>query len=328
MRNDTVITQLPCPLTGSRKAVVVAERDRHGKPLRTVINTESGLVFTDPRPTDDQVRRFYSEEYRLQYKNTFTPKPKHVLRAGRRALERIDRLQRWIKPGCRVLDAGAGGGEFVHCCRASGYEAQGIEPNKGYAQYAIEQYGVDIYNGFYEDAGFEEGGFDCITMFHVLEHLQEPVAALSLLARWLRVGGVLMVEVPDVESTETAPNQKWHLGHLFNFSTKTLQAAGARAGLETIWSGLPGGDLCVVFRKPCEQLEPLPVDGLIAGAFELTYGLLMQHTAVRHYSRPHVPLSRVVRKVIRIIDERRVTRAYADRPVREMLDDVAMRRVA
>ncbi|MEM9354182.1 MAG: class I SAM-dependent methyltransferase [Planctomycetota bacterium] len=328
MRLDTVVTETPCCLTGSRDAVVVAEKDRHGKPLRTVISTESGLVFTDPRPTDDEVRRFYSEEYRLQYKQTHTPKLKHILRAGRNAHARLDRVNAHLTPGARVLDAGSGGGEFLHACRAAGYEARGVEPNEGYARFAAEQYGVDVFNGFYEDLPFAPGSFDCVTLFHVLEHLQEPVEAIRLLANSLKVGGVLVVEVPDVESTDTAPNQKWHLGHLFNFSRATLLATGARAGLEAVSTGNPGGNLEAVFRKASESTEPLPTDDVLCGSFDRTLGILTHHTAVRHYSLPLVPISRLVKKVARTFDEKRVTRPYQELPASELLDDLAARRIA
>ena len=47
---------------------MVSERDRHGNPLRTVLCAETGLVRNDPVPGDEELAKFYSEEYRTAYK--------------------------------------------------------------------------------------------------------------------------------------------------------------------------------------------------------------------------------------------------------------------
>jgi len=55
---------------------------------------------------------FYREEYRLSYKQTFTPKPKHILRAARACRNRLQRAGEVVRAGMRCLDIGAGGGEW------------------------------------------------------------------------------------------------------------------------------------------------------------------------------------------------------------------------
>ena len=65
------------------------------------------------------------------------------------------------------MDAGAGGGELLYLLEEKGCEAIGIEPNKGYAKYAIDQYGVDIHVEFFEDVAFDPFAFDSILLFHV-----------------------------------------------------------------------------------------------------------------------------------------------------------------
>jgi uncharacterized Zn finger protein len=78
---------IPCNLCGGIEVSILSNRSRSGKPLQTVICQACGLVWSDPRPHD--ARQFYEEEYRLSYKHTYSPKSKHVLRAGRVALYRI-----------------------------------------------------------------------------------------------------------------------------------------------------------------------------------------------------------------------------------------------
>ncbi|MDB4756817.1 class I SAM-dependent methyltransferase [Mariniblastus sp.] len=302
--NQEVKTELACCLTGSHDGIVVCNKDRHGEPLRTVICKDSGLVFTDPRITPEQIRDFYSEEYRKNYKGVTTPKAKHVLRAGRLAKERLDAIQDFVTPKSSILDVGSGGGEFVYTCGLNGLTASGIEPNKGYANFSMEAYGIDVDCNFFEEVNFHQDSFDCITMFHVMEHLENPVRSLKTLSSFLKPGGVFVVEVPNVDYTETAPNQKWHLGHLYNFNLQTLQAVGIRSGLEPVQSYYAGrgSSLFTVFRKPVGSLS-CTVDQVLKGSFESTMAILRKHTSISHFLNVHVPIRRCVTKAFRNVDE-------------------------
>ena len=52
-------------------------------------------------------------------------------------------------------------------------------------------------------------------MFHVLEHLENPVRDLRHLAESLRIGGKMVIEVPNILYPNMAFSNKWHPGHLF-----------------------------------------------------------------------------------------------------------------
>ena len=303
--NVEVTSDLPCCLTGSHDAMVVSNKDRHGQPLRTVICKDSGLVFTDPRLSQDEIKKFYSEDYRKNYKGIITPKPKHILRAGRLAQERLDEIGEFLKPEDSILDVGSGGGEFVYTCKSNGYDAHGIEPNKGYANFSKDAYGIDVDCNFYDEVKFKKESFDCITMFHVLEHLEDPVGSIELLASYLKPNGNFVVEVPNVDYTETAPNQKWHIGHLYNFNLQTLQAAGLKAGLEPIRSYYAGygSSLFTVFSKTTKPLS-CTVEEILDGSFESTRNILRRHTTLSHYLNFHIPIRRCVSRVYRTINEK------------------------
>jgi SAM-dependent methyltransferase len=92
-----------------------------------------------------------------------------------------------------------------------------------------EKHGVKIYSRI-EDIDQE---FDVVTMFHVLEHLSNPVKTLENIKHILSKNGKLIIEVPNsddalyrlYESKEFAKMSYWscHL-NLFNASTLTLLA--------------------------------------------------------------------------------------------------------
>src|SRR5262245_55948224 len=73
--------------------------------------TRCSLVQQTPMPTAEELEQFYTHEYRIAYKGTSTPTPKHILRAGKLALDRIAFLQSAPShPRGDILDIGAGGG--------------------------------------------------------------------------------------------------------------------------------------------------------------------------------------------------------------------------
>ncbi len=111
--------------------------------------------------------------------------------------QRLSFIAPLVRPPARLLDVGAGRGRFVAAARAAGYEALGIEP----ANRPTEG-GAAIARAAIEQAEVEAGSIDVITMWHVLEHLDDPAAALARTAAWLRPGGGLLVGVPNLNSLQ------------------------------------------------------------------------------------------------------------------------------
>ncbi len=293
---------LPCDLCGSTEAEELSLIDRDGKYLRTVINRKSGLVYSDPRPTPEQVREYYEHEYRTDYKATFQPKPKHVCRAGKVAIERFLRLKSVLKPGCKVLDMGAGGGEMLFVLRAMGYDASGFEPNDGYARFALETLGLPVTHGFYQEATIPAESQDVVTAFHVYEHLESPLDAMRHVREWLRPGGHFLVEVPNVEGICQWPRSRFHRAHLYNFNPATLEMTGRKAGYDVVSTFVSddGGNVAVLFKK---SDSVVPVSGEIPGNYERVRDIVKGHTALSHaFSR--FPYLRPFRKIAQRLDER------------------------
>jgi SAM-dependent methyltransferase len=150
------------------------------------------------------------------------------------ARERLGRVGPYLRPGGSLLDIGSGSGEFLYLVGKAGYLARGLEPDEGYSAYVREAFGLDVESrplGAPPPAG---SPFDAITIFHVLEHLENPREAMATLASWLRPGGVLVVEVPNIESRCTAPHHRFHRAHLYHFNRETLSAMGERSGMKVL----------------------------------------------------------------------------------------------
>ena len=285
---------IPCNLCGSTDVEVIGTRDRDRRPLRTTICRKCGLVWSNPRPGEAEVRRYYSREYRLDYKGRATPSLRHVARSGRGALNRYRALEPYVKRGDRILDAGAGGGEVVYVLRRLGFDASGLEPDERYAQHARETLEVPVVTGFVQDVRFPPGSFDVITMYHALEHVEDPAAILARLRSWMAERGVLIVEVPNVEARCISPGHRFHFAHFYNFSRRTLEDLGRKAGFDPVQTTVSpdGGNLISVFRAAVEA-QRLQVD---AASYVRTAEVVRHHTTLRYYrtASPYVgPLSRL-----------------------------------
>lgn len=297
-----VTARVECNLCHGRDVSVLSGRSRSGKPLRTVCCTGCGLVWSDPRPHD--ARRFYEDEYRLDYKDTFEPRPKHVLRAGRVALDRATKIRDLLVRPMRALDIGSGGGEFAYLLKTLGHDVCGVEPNRGYAQYAAREYGLDIQRAFVDEAELPESAFDLVTVWHVLEHTEDPHAVLRRLRRALRPDGVLVVEVPNVEATCQSPRSSFHEAHLYTFSPLTLEALARRAGLalRSLVLSDDGGNITATFVRTTG--EPPASGAAIPGHHARICGIVRRHTPWRHVLTVH-PYRRLAGRIARALDERR-----------------------
>ena len=213
--------------------VQVSDTDRHGKPLRTVIDMDTGLVRNDPIPGDDELAKFYSEDYRTSYKGAEKPRSRQIIRNFRRSADHIRHFRDALDAPKRVLDVGAGSGEFAYLMTQLGKTVTGIEPNAGYAAYCRDDLGLDIQTKHLDPALFDAGQFDLIRLNHVLEHLNDPVKYLGMIGSWLAPGGLFYVEVPNIETycREKSRGNMFHYGHIFNFNPWTLRTAAGLAGL-------------------------------------------------------------------------------------------------
>ncbi len=249
--------QSPCPLCASDAATVLALRDgKTREPLTSIACSNCGLGRIDPMPTTEALEQWYTHAYRQDYKAAVEPQRRHVLRAARHAAHRW----RWLRahlpaplaPTARTLDVGASSGEFVGIGKLLGYAPTGFEPHKGYAGFGVREFGVDVRQGTLEAnlAGVGAEKFDVISMFHVLEHVPDPVATLRTLASLLSDDGVVFIEVPDAAKA-CSPHYMFFRAHCLYFSLDSLRTCFQAAGLE-VFADNGGGaeEIRMLARKP------------------------------------------------------------------------------
>jgi SAM-dependent methyltransferase len=152
---------------------------------------------------------------------------------------RLKLVRALVAPGARLLDVGAGRGRFVAAAAAAGYDAEGLEPSERGLNAARRDYGVGLQRATVETAEVAPGSLDVVTLWHVLEHVEDPAAALATVAGWLRPGGALVLGVPNLASWQArVGGARWfHLDlprHRTHFTPAGLTALLSASGFEVV----------------------------------------------------------------------------------------------
>jgi SAM-dependent methyltransferase len=315
MTTPAIDCPIVCNLCGSADIEELGTRDRDRRRLRTTICRRCGLVWSNPRPPAEEVRRYYSREYRLDYKGQTTPSLRHTARSGRGALSRYHMLAPFLNSGDRVFDAGAGSGEVVYVLRRFGFDASGLEPDEQCARHAREALGVPVQTGFVQDIFFPPASFKVITMYHALEHVEDPCAILARLRTWLADDGRLLVEVPNIEARCIAPSHRFHFAHFYNFNRATLEGVGRKAGFDPIetTTSPDGGNLIAVFRQSTATKHP-EAD---SKNYRRVRDVVKKHTMLAYYGSP-APYAGPIGRLRAFLEDRRATRGC--QTPREVLD--------
>jgi 2-polyprenyl-3-methyl-5-hydroxy-6-metoxy-1,4-benzoquinol methylase len=100
----------------------------------------------------------------------------------------------------RLLDVGCALGFMLGEAKAAGWDPTGLETSPFAAEYAAQQTNCPVISGTLQQANFESGCFDVVTLMDVIEHVAEPRGLMSEIYRILRPGGVLFVITPNFGS--------------------------------------------------------------------------------------------------------------------------------
>lgn len=234
-----------CSLCSDNNFKVIFKKDSKSKKalIVCVCNTCS-MVSQNPIPTEQEVAQYYSTEYRQDYKQAYEPKLKHVYRAGNLALNRLRFLTNNNITSGKLLDIGAGGGEFTYISNKLGFVSTGIEPNIGYSNYAKNQYQANVKTGQLADI---DDKFDVITAFHVIEHIPGSIKTFEKLYDLLNKKGYLLIEVPNIETYNQSPANTFFKAHIHYFSETTLISAASQ--FFSVVSLDNSSNLCILFEK-------------------------------------------------------------------------------
>lgn len=150
---------------------------------------------------------------------------------------KLDLVKRAAPPPARLLDIGAGFGHFVKlACKE--YAACGLEISPAAAAWGRRELGVNIITGGLDCSASElTQPFDVVTLWDVIEHLEDPRSALQAIKDRLKPQGHLILSTPDAGSFAARMlGRGWYyldpIQHISVFSRRNLSKLLADTGFE------------------------------------------------------------------------------------------------
>lgn len=193
------------------------------------------LVYLNPQPTEEELRRFYPSGYFCQPEDTVrTAMPSLMV------LDKVKEATRFRKKGA-LLDIGCGQGVFLQHMQQQGFEVHGLDVSPVACQLASEKVGKDnIFKGGLFSVNLPQRRYDVITLWHVIEHVNNPVKTLKKIHTLLKDDGLLIICCPNFDSIlRLFFKDKWYPlclpHHLFHFTLQTLTNVLELTGYTVKW---------------------------------------------------------------------------------------------
>ena len=184
---------------------------------QVMINKEYDMLVTNPVP--DNLSDYYKSEDYISH----TDSKKSLIDKVYQSVKNIT-LKRKLKlinsfetSSKNILDVGAGTGDFLNVCKNNGWNTIGVEPSIIAINIAAQK-GVFLKENLSE---IENKRFDVITLWHVLEHVENLSEYISNLNNLLSDNGRLIIAVPNFKSYDAnyykaywaafdVPRHLWH----------------------------------------------------------------------------------------------------------------------
>lgn len=217
--------------------LTVKDHSVSGETFELLLDENLQLLKTHPQPGPENLSRYYESEDYISHtdgKRSLFEKLYHTIK--QKALRDKIKLVQGFKPQKgKLLDIGAGTGDFLVMAQKNGWEIKGIEPSSK-AKAIAETKGVSFAGELSEMA---DHSVDVITMWHVLEHVPDVEAQIAELKRIVKPDGIIIIAVPNFKSFDAQ-----HYGifwaaydvprHLWHFSKTAIKLLFAKQEMELV----------------------------------------------------------------------------------------------
>ncbi|MFO7559257.1 MAG: class I SAM-dependent methyltransferase [Desulfobacterales bacterium] len=151
---------------------------------------------------------------------------------------RLKLLQKISPHRGNILDIGSGLGHFLKLAHDQGWTVSGVEPQKSAVKACYEQFGIQCHAGFVTDLVLQPESFDVITLWDVLEHVNNPIELLKKCVSLIRPGGIFAFAIPNASGFPARifkGNWRYVMEtHLSYFTLPFIQHALSENGLEIL----------------------------------------------------------------------------------------------
>lgn len=235
------LEHVSCDLCGNAKtAFFMRLADRHTGEIFTLVKCEMcGLIFLDPRPNQDEISKYYPENYECFFSDENQNSKLETWHLSRSNAWKLNYLRKnTIKSG-KLLDIGSGTGDFLKVCQDQKWEVTGIELVAKAAEIARKKHNLHIITGHFENVELPLGYYDVITLWDVLEHLPSPSKAFARIHQLLKNQGWAIFSIPNLSSFDRHLFGPAWIGwdvprHFYSFSESHIETLAKNTGFRVI----------------------------------------------------------------------------------------------
>ena len=236
-----VITHNSCPLCGSENIAELLKAKDHLLTLETFSIDQCascGFIFTQNVPAAKEIGKYYQSQDYVSHSDTRKGLMNKIYHLGRTLMLRKKySMVRKVAKGRKLLDIGCGTGYFAGYMKQKGYKVAGVEADPNTRAFAKKEFGIPVFSPA-DFLGHEiEGSFDVITLWHVLEHLDDFNLYLERMLEHLDPEGTLIIALPNSNAFDARHYKGCWAGydvprHLWHFTPSTIKVLAGNHGLQ------------------------------------------------------------------------------------------------
>ena len=229
-----------CPLCGGQQletALICTDNYASGETFEVVRCAHCGFLMTQNVPVEAEIGKYYDTPDYISHSNTRKGLMNRIYHLVRRFMlarkaSLVMRASK-LKKGT-LLDYGTGTGYFADAMKHRGWTVKAIEKSPSAREFAKKQFGLEVEA---EGAlkGYEDGAMDVVTLWHVMEHLEDLNGMWQSFHCILKQQGVLILAVPNPDSYDARKYGEWWAAydvprHLWHFTPSVMQQFGVKHG--------------------------------------------------------------------------------------------------
>ncbi|MDA2934001.1 class I SAM-dependent methyltransferase [Acidobacteria bacterium AH-259-D05] len=153
--------------------------------------------------------------------------------------QRVQFLKPWLNSNARLLEVGCSTGHFLYNVKDLVAEVVGVDYDFEAAKFASKACNCTTFGCGLEESGLPPLSFDIVCAIQTMEHVEDPIAFLTMLGKYLRPEGTIYIEVPSLYDALLSVynnlnyfNFYFHEPHLFYFSSRSLATVTKKAGFK------------------------------------------------------------------------------------------------
>lgn len=198
---------------------------------------DCGFIFTQDHPDEDNISDYYKSEDYFSHNDNAKSLSAILYKIARELMLkrklRIIRKTSGLSTGV-LLDIGSGSGHFAAFIKKNGWRVSGVEINKTVRERSSSEFNFPV---FAPDrlSSLQSESFDCVTLWHSLEHFQEPFKYTYEIKRLLKPGGICILALPNSSSCDAEYYREswgaWDVPrHLWHFTPETVRLFSEKSG--------------------------------------------------------------------------------------------------